>query len=270
MKQPPSLNLLGHILPHPPHPFSSVNYFKRGNGWEMPMHSHEELQFLVVTAGSLCIHLEEETQLLLPGDASLIPPGALHALSTQGGYEQIGANVSLRDEQALSGVIGLLKAHIKSPITVHGQPIAAQAPSLLQMLIKGSAIDQAKLCLIIQGALLQAVEDVIYAQSSQFDLQLSAYLDQHLSDKLTASQVAAAFHMSVSQLERLSHKFFGKGIIALYNQKRLIKAQVFLSNSTLPLGRIAEKIGFEDSSNFSAFFYKKTGLSPSAYRKRKQ
>lgn len=156
MKQPHPADLLGHIMSHSSQPFTSAYYFKRGNGWEMPPHSHEELQFLVVTAGSLCIHLTEETQLLLPGDASLIPPGTLHALSTQSGYEQLGANVLLGDEQALSGVIGLLKA------------------------------------------------------------------------------------------------------------------QVFLSNSTLPMAMIAEKIGFEDSSNFSAFFCKKTGLSPSAYRKRKQ
>lgn len=183
MKQPHPADLLGHIMPHSSQSFTSANYFKRGNGWERPPHSHEELQFLAVTAGSLCIHLTEETQLLLPGDASLISPGTLHALSTQSGYEQLGANVLLGDEQALSGVIGLLKAHVRSPITVRCQQIAAQAPALLQL---------------------------------------------------------------------------------------LITAQVFLSNSTLPMAMIAEKIGFEDSSNFSAFFCKKTGLSPSAYRKRKQ
>ncbi|MBE5784153.1 MAG: helix-turn-helix transcriptional regulator [Clostridiales bacterium] len=270
MKQSPALNPLGHILPHPPLPFTSVNYFKRGDGWEMPWHSHEELQFLVVTSGSLTIHLETETQTLLPGDASLIPPGAAHALFTQGGYEQIGANVLLKDEQALMGAIGLLKEHIKAPLMVRCEQIAAQAPALLQMLIKGSAIDQARLCLSLHAALLQAVEAVIYEQSSQFDVQLSTFLDQRLGDKLSSSQVAASFHMSVSQLERLSHRFFGQGIIALYNQKRLIEAQVLLANSALPIGVIAQRIGFEDTSNFSAFFTRKTGLSPSAYRKRKQ
>lgn len=52
-------------------------------------------------------------------------------------------------------------------------------------------------------------------------------------------------------------------------QQRMFSAQKMLLNTNLSVNQIADKLNFNDSHYFSAFFKEYTGLSPSAFRKAK-
>ena len=54
------------------------------------------------------------------------------------------------------------------------------------------------------------------------------------------------------------------------NALRIRDAEVYLTNTTLPISEIAYTVGFEDSNYFSTVFSKKLGCSPSAYRQQRQ
>ena len=58
------------------------------------------------------------------------------------------------------------------------------------------------------------------------------------------------------------------GVIALYNQKRLSHACILLNNGWQSVSEIARQVGFSDAANFSNFFRKQIGLSPTNYRNR--
>lgn len=69
-----------------------------------------------------------------------------------------------------------------------------------------------------------------------------------------------------TQLQRICHRFFGMSVMELYSQKRLNKARVLLRSTESSIGEIAWAVGFEETANFSAFFTKKTNMTPSRYR----
>lgn len=260
----------GYVLTLPAAPFTEINYFMRPKHWEYAAHRHDYLQFLVVIGGTLRLTVQNEETLLFPGDASLIPAGFTHSLQTDGGYAQLGANLHLDRPEFLLGIPALLRSRITAPAITRCEQLFQQSGGLIQMLRQGSAMDHAWIYLSMLSGLLEAMEGLEHRDQRQFALQLSDYLEHHLADHVSVRQVADHFHLSVSQVERLCRQCFGAGVIALYQQKRLAHAQVLLLNSPLSIKAIGESIGFDDASNFSAFFSRHTGMPPSACKKQKQ
>ncbi|MDD3337206.1 MAG: AraC family transcriptional regulator [Eubacteriales bacterium] len=262
--------ITGYVLGKPPAPIVDLNYFKRSSHWGRMPHSHDYIQFLIVTRGEMTLLVDGEEQVLRAGEASLIMPGIEHELFSDFGYEQVGANIRLGDDDDLMGVMGLIKAHIKTTAVMKHICLAEQVDNFISLMTNSSAVARAKACLMMNQALIESVENLVYGDKERFDAKLSGYIEAHLEDRLTAQSMAAFFHLSVSQLERLSRKYFGMGVVALYNQKRMVQARVLLSNSDLSVGEIARRTGFGEMTNFSNFFTKNMGMSPSSFRRFKR
>jgi AraC-like DNA-binding protein len=92
----------------------------------------------------------------------------------------------------------------------------------------------------------------------------------HLSRRLPINvrQIAEKLNMSESNLRLLFHKTTGSSISDYIAEQRLETAQYHLLHSTLGIGEIAEICGYESVYAFSAFFKKKTGVSPRTFRNR--
>ena len=92
----------------------------------------------------------------------------------------------------------------------------------------------------------------------------------HLSRRLPINvrQIAEKLNMSESNLRLLFHKTTGSSISDYIAEQRLETAQYHLLHSTLGIGEIAEICGYGSVYAFSAFFKKKTGESPRAFRNR--
>ena len=94
------------------------------------------------------------------------------------------------------------------------------------------------------------------------------YINQHLSDPITLSDVASAVHISPSYLSSLFKDFFG---VSLWNHivtKRIEKAITLLvdDSNQYTILEIALQCGFNNTTNFNRAFRKHTGLTPSEYR----
>lgn len=262
--------LIGYVLSKPPAPIVDLNYFKRASHWGRMPHSHDFIQFLIVAMGEMTLIVGGEEQVLKAGDGSLIMPGIEHELFSDGGYEQVGANIRLGEDDELTGVMGLIKAHIKTSAMIRHIRLAEHVDEFLNLMTNNSAVARVKACMMMNQALIESVENYVYGDKERFDGKLSSYIEANLADKLTAQRIADHFHLSVSQLERLSRKYFGMGVVALYNQKRVVQARVLLSNSDMRIGEIAQRTGFSEMTNFSNFFAKNMGMSPSSFRRSKR
>ena len=51
-------------------------------------------------------------------------------------------------------------------------------------------------------------------------------------------------------------------------EQRILEAKKLLCQPGLPVGEIAQRVGFDNYSYFSQLFHEKTGMSPSQFRKR--
>ena len=252
--------------------YEELNYYRRGGRWGRIPHEHSHMQYLVVTKGSICIICGEETRVLVPGCASVIAPGVRHEIysATSEGYEQIGANIFLSSDNKFGGLVDLLNKYIVTSAIFENASLQHRADEYISLLKNGSQLSAARAAAMINSSLLELLERLIYGRGAQtrFDEALSSYLDAYLADNLKVSAIADQFHMSVSQMERLTRTYFGMGVIALYNQKRLRRACILLNNGWQSVSEIAHQVGFSDAANFSNFFRKQIGLSPTNYRNR--
>jgi len=96
--------------------------------------------------------------------------------------------------------------------------------------------------------------------------QVLAYIEQHLSEKITLAAVAHHFYISESTITQTFRKRMGVSFYRCVTQRRLIAAKSLIY-SGLPMDRVGERVGFADYSSFYRAFKQEYGISPSQYKK---
>ncbi len=132
--------------------------------------------------------------------------------------------------------------------------------------------------LIRQGLLSQILgvaleeENGIARSRSMNRLALAAKnkVDEKCRDfTLTVAQIAREMHVSANHLSRLFREQFNCSITQYLIRQRMEIIRGMLYDYTLSIAEIAERCGFSNSNYFCRFFRKQTGISPDAFRKRK-
>jgi AraC family transcriptional regulator, arabinose operon regulatory protein len=93
-------------------------------------------------------------------------------------------------------------------------------------------------------------------------------LSQRYHEPLTVPALAELVGISPSRLAHLFKETVGQSIIQTILQLRLRQSTRLLEFTTLPVGEIATRVGFDSPFYFSRQFRAHYGLSPSAYRAR--
>ncbi len=97
--------------------------------------------------------------------------------------------------------------------------------------------------------------------------QVKQYAEMNLAQELTVSKAAALSNMSESHFSHIFKSEEGVSYMEYINACRIQKATVLLENTDLMISEIAEKVGIENPNYFSAQYKKRTGKSPSEFRK---
>ena len=97
--------------------------------------------------------------------------------------------------------------------------------------------------------------------------EIQAYLKQVYDRDITLAELASKYNMSISYLSHVFKETTGMSIMRYLLCYRIATAKECLENSDLPVGDIAEKCGFHNTSNFGRTFKKEVGISPRRYRK---
>lgn len=96
--------------------------------------------------------------------------------------------------------------------------------------------------------------------------EVVAYIDQHLTKRLTLGKLAGVAHLSPIYFAKLFRRQTGLSPMAYLRQRRIEQAKSLLAGSDETIERIATAVGFDDPFHFSRTFRRLTGQSPSAYR----
>lgn len=94
------------------------------------------------------------------------------------------------------------------------------------------------------------------------------YIREHSCNGINVKDVMQTQKVSRVTFERRFKEYTGQTPGAEIRRIRIEKAEDLLKETQIPVAEVASKCGFEGSSRFSLFFRKRTGLSPSEYRRR--
>ncbi len=93
-------------------------------------------------------------------------------------------------------------------------------------------------------------------------------LDRRYAEpRLALRDVALAANLSRSQAARLLKRQTGRGFIAHLHQRRLAAARAHLTETTLSIKEIADRVGYKSASELGRHFRRSSGLTPRAYRR---
>jgi len=92
------------------------------------------------------------------------------------------------------------------------------------------------------------------------------YIDNHLSDKITESQLADLCGMSPYRFSRLFKQYSSCTFQEYLLQHRINEAARLLANPQTSITDIAYAVGFNDASYFTRAFKRYKGMSPSDFR----
>jgi len=92
------------------------------------------------------------------------------------------------------------------------------------------------------------------------------YIHSGFTGAIGLEELSATAFLSKYHFLRLFKLTFGLSPHQYIQKLRLEKASQLLKHSPLPVGDIADALGFENSQSFSRLFFQRTGMYPSRYR----
>ena len=93
------------------------------------------------------------------------------------------------------------------------------------------------------------------------------YIDSHISGELSVAKICEKFHLSVNHLYNLFRENLGKTVNDYITEQRITLAKSLLTTDPKTVYEIAEAVGIANYPYFCKLFKKKTGLTPSQFRK---
>ena len=120
----------------------------------------------------------------------------------------------------------------------------------------------------ILGVMLSILEDYVTAANlSVVTQQILEYLHAHVREKVTLKDIGALTFFSPVYCEAVFCREVGKPIIDYFIDLKIQEAQKLILEDSLSFRDIATTMGFEDYNYFSRVFKRRTGISPSIYRR---
>ncbi len=255
----------------------------------VPLHWHDEFEYILAIEGSLTLFLENTHLPLYPGEGIFINAGVLHAV-----------------EKASDGC-AFLHSAVFHPRLIGGsadsvfwqqlvQPLLKDAPFHYQHLIPYIPWQQKILTHFadVWDALAHEPDDyenfVRYelsralrilnqhrpantkAPSEQERLNASRirtmlmFIEEHYADDLAIGDIAASVSISASACLRCFNQTLGITPIQYLKQFRLDRASELLKNSRKTAKEVAFECGFNDVSYFIKTFREKKGQTPKKYQ----
>ncbi|MDP9868771.1 MULTISPECIES: helix-turn-helix domain-containing protein [Streptosporangium] len=91
-------------------------------------------------------------------------------------------------------------------------------------------------------------------------------VEERFATQHQVADYARALGYDRRTLTRATRAATGLGAKQFLDQRIILEAKRLLAHTDLPAARCAQRVGFTDAANFTAFFQRQTGLSPSRWR----
>jgi two-component system response regulator YesN len=119
-------------------------------------------------------------------------------------------------------------------------------------------------CLYIGGILSEQRDSFGKKQA----ILAKEYIEENYQNsELTLQTICFELSISMSYFSAIFKRYTGETFIEALTKKRMEKAMELLTNTTMKIYEIAEKIGFSDPHYFAITFKKFTGMTPKEYAK---
>ena len=245
---------------------AKVHKIKLGNCGECKMffHMHHAAEILFVLSGELTVQTMGKAPERVPaGSCALLLPFQSHSYIRPKDTEYIRIN--------------FLSSVAKSFFTAHEGSIGSSSVFKINLEEYApfiSLIEKNEVSLLKAKGFLYSIladyekqtEFIDYSQDDSVLSKVTAYLNSHLTDKLSLSEVASALGYNEKYLSRCINQSAGFGFSTLISVLRMEAARYLLKNTDRTILDIGLECGFGSERTFYRKFKEIAGVTPSEYR----
>lgn len=109
-------------------------------------------------------------------------------------------------------------------------------------------------------------KSLLQSREQQILQDFKVLLEQNESQIKNPSYYSDKLNLSTVYLNEVVKKLTRKSVSRTIKMKSLLKAKTYLLQTNLTVSEVAFNLGFEDASNFTRFFKKETGITPSKFK----
>ena len=257
------------------------------NSFPRSVHKHNSYELLYIVSGKVKLNISNTQLLMLSNNVILIQPDTVHEILPDKGTEYFIMHFSsalqnmikssnaekslfLRMNYAASDDYKQLIIWDKTYANITLQQIKQEIINKTwgYKLVVGNS------CAILLYLILRNLPAKEFKGKDFRDLpaspnlavQIYTYIRTHLESSPSLDDVAAEFHISSRQANRILNEFYNQSYKTILNSVRLNKAKELLEATKLSLDEIAVQIGYDSSKSLYNLFKKYENCSPAEYR----
>lgn len=232
---------------------------RTGVAGEIPPKQISYHELTIVLKGSMLYRVNGESIVLNSADAVFMPEGTYRYRADS-------------EEQADYVSFNFLSDEVPQLPTVMRGCVNREVQLLIGAFDEFSAkehLDSREKTAWLIGCLLLILQDKVKAaQLDPLAIQIVHYLHSNYAQRITLSEIGRLTAFSGVYCDTVFRREMGRSIIDYLIDLRIDEAKKLLIENRLSVGQIGEMTGFRDANYFSRVFKKRTGDTPSGYRKR--
>ena len=106
----------------------------------------------------------------------------------------------------------------------------------------------------------------VLTHSEQMIQQFMELVAKYCAQDRNVPFYAEQMHLTPNHLSAFVRQHTGKSVMDWINERTLLQAKVMLKHTDQPISDIAFQLGFKETTLFSRFFLRETGMTPSEFR----
>jgi len=242
-------------------------------------------QLIVVTQGRFLHSVDFQLESVRTGSLLVMRPGQVQRFEVNKPWD--GWVVIFRPEsfQSMGGVgsqpLGISVDDIPVQLKLGKASFAAVREALVQMHQDASLAGQKQLVSALERAQLQALLLRLLLASKQkqtsstTDSSLARHfgrfrdaVEQRFHEWHQVATYANSLGASEKTLGRATQEISGLSAKTFLSKRIALEAKRMLAYTNWPIANVADKLGFDEATNFIKFFRREAGYAPSEFRKR--
>lgn len=271
----------------------TLHYFEYMKNFEFKGESHNFWEFLYVDKGTVAVRADDTWTTLKTGDIIFHQPNEFHAIKSIGKdspnlvvmsftcdspamdfFIRRNFTLSMEERSMISQIITEARQTFSTPMHIpsveqvelkDNTPFASQQMILLYLeLFLITLIREHQPTRNVSSAMHKSSPEKESTEHERLS-EILKFLEFHICEKLTVSDICDTFSISRSALQSLFHEQLDCGVIDHFNKMKIQRAKDIICDGSMNLTEIAYFLSYSSLPYFSKQFRIATGMSPSAY-----
>lgn len=120
--------------------------------------------------------------------------------------------------------------------------------------------------MVVEREFIENIDNVDNIRLKTVADYIRTYIDEHYQEDFSVQDIADTLHYSEAYFCKIFKQCFDKSFITYLSEFRIEKAKELLTDVSVNVKDISQKVGYRDSNYFTKVFKRNTGETPSEYR----